>query len=80
MSSRVLVIQKDMRNLLHRGRPQVVTHALRVGVVVVGLGAVGAADVVVLVVHAVLRVAILRLRVDIAIVGLSWRGKRLLRW
>jgi hypothetical protein len=75
----VLVIQKDMNSLLHRRRPQVVAHALRVGIVVVRLGAVGTADVVVLVVHAVLGVAVLGLGVDIAVIRLSRRGQGLLR-
>ena len=44
----------------------------------VGLCAVGAADVVVLVVHAVLRVAVLRLGVDVAVVCLSGGGQGLL--
>jgi hypothetical protein len=72
------VIQKDVRSLLHRRRPQVVTHALGVCVVMVRLRAVRAADVVVLVVHAVLCVAVLWLRVDITVVCLSRRGESLL--
>jgi hypothetical protein len=75
----VLVIQKDLNRLLHRRRPQIIAHALRVGIVVVRLGAVGAADGVVLVVHAVLRVAVLGLGVNVAVVGLARRGKSLLR-
>jgi hypothetical protein len=75
----VLVIQKDMDSLLHRRRPQVIAHALRVGIIVVRLGAVGAANVVVLVVHAVLCVAVLRFGVHVAVVGLAGRGKSLLR-
>jgi hypothetical protein len=69
----VLVIQNDIDSLLHRRRPQVIAHALRVGIVVVRLGAVRAANVVVLVVHAVLCVAVLRLGVDVSVIGLSWR-------
>jgi hypothetical protein len=52
---------------------------LRVGVVVIRLGAVGTADVVVLVVHAVLCVAVLGLRVNVAVIGLAGRRKSLLR-
>jgi hypothetical protein len=66
-------------NLLHGGCPQVVTHALWVGVVMVRIGAVGATDVVVvLVVHATLCVAILWFRVYIAVVSCSRRWKGLL--
>jgi len=75
----VLVIQSEVRCLLHSGRPQVVTHALRVGIVMVRLRAVGAADVVVLVVHAVLGVTVLWLRVHVTVVCCSRRWQGLLR-
>ena len=57
--------------------PHLVTHALLVGVVMVGLSAVWATDVVVLVVHAVLCL-VLRLRVDVAVVASAWRWQGLL--
>jgi hypothetical protein len=64
---------------LHSRRPHFVAHPLLVGVVVVGLSAVWAADVVILVVHAVLRVAVLGLGVDVAVVSGSRRWEGLLR-
>ena len=65
-------------HLLHSRCPHLIAHPLLVWVVVVRLGAVGTADVVILIVHAVLRVAVLRLGVYVAVVGSSWRGKSLL--
>lgn len=75
----VLVIQGEVGDLLHGGRPDPVVHAVRALIVVVRLGAVRSANVLVLVVHAVLCVAVLWFRVYVAVVTISWRRKGLLR-
>ena len=62
---------------MNGGSPHLVTHPLLIRVVVVWFGAVWAADVVVLVVHAVLGL-VLRLGVDVAIVIGSGRWEGLL--
>jgi len=62
---------------LNSGSPHSVAHLPLVGVVVVWFGAVGPADVVVLVVHAVLCL-VLRLRIDVAVVLCARRRKSLL--
>lgn len=59
--------------LLHGGGPHLTAHPLLIRIVVIWLSAVGASDIVVLVVHAVLRV-VLRLWVNVAVVC-STRGR-----
>ena len=68
---------KRVCGLLNGRRPHLVAHPLLVGVVVVRLSAVWATDVVVLVVHAILRL-VLGLRVDVSVVTSAWRRQGLL--
>jgi hypothetical protein len=75
----VLLIHKGRESLLHGRSPHFIAHALRICVVVIWLSAVGATNVVVLVVHAGLGVAVLWLRIGIAILGSSRRRNSLLR-
>lgn len=63
-----------MTRLLHRRRPHLLS---LVCAVVVWFGAVGSADIIVLIVHVVGRVGVLRLRVDVAVVTSTRRGQGL---
>lgn len=64
---------------LHRRSPHLVRHPLLVGIVVVRLRAVGSPNVVVLVIHVVVRPAVRGLRVDVVVLTGTRRRQSLLR-
>lgn len=68
--------KEDAQALLHGRSPHLLALT---SVVMVWLGAIWPADVVVLVVHVVLRLTVLRLGIDIAIVCRARRRESLLR-
>ena len=80
MSSRVEwgMVTNVVTGLLHSRSPHLTTHSLSVLIVVIWLRAVWSADVVVLIIHAVLSIPILWFRVYVTIISSSRRRKSLL--